>query len=293
MRQLMVPPNSNLLQWRILVVISRDSSSNLAPCHLIYQIILDLAFRPELRFAKGVSLAMTNVQESLESLSEHAYRVIRDAVLRNVLAPGHFASEREVAERFGLSRTPAREALLRLRDEGLVEVLPRRGIRVLPLSITDVREIHQIARALELEAALTLAARRLSKEDLRGIFADVEAMEQAIETADRDAWVAADTRFHLAIVSRSQNQRLIQSYNGLRILTDRARLFALHLRVLPVQSTHEHRAMLEAIVSGELGLVAELYRSHWERTTNEMIEIIRNFNRQRSGEMPASQIMVP
>lgn len=236
---------------------------------------------------------MSDGQENLELLSESAYRVIRDAVVKNVLAPGFFASEREVAERFGLSRTPAREALLRLRDEGLIEVLPRRGIRVLPLSITDVREIHQIARALELEAALTLAAQDQTAEELAEIFADVEAMEQAIENDDRNAWVAADTRFHLAIVSRSQNPRLIQSYNSLRILTDRARLFALHLRVLPVQSTREHRAMLEAIVSGELGEIAELYRSHWERTTNEMIEIIRNFNRQRSGEMPASQIMVP
>lgn len=236
---------------------------------------------------------MSQVQDNLESLSEHAYRVIRDAVLKNILTPGYFASEREVAERFGLSRTPAREALLRLRDEGLIEVLPRRGIRVLPLSVTDVREIHQIARALELEAALTLAAERPTAEGLAEIYADVAEMERAVGAEDRDSWVAADTRFHLAIVSRSDNQRLIQSYNSLRILTDRARLFVLHMRVLPVQSTQEHRAMLDAIVSGDLGLVAELYRSHWERTTNEMIEIIRSISRHRSGETPASQIMVP
>lgn len=236
---------------------------------------------------------MPQGQENLDSLSEHAYRVIRDAVLTNILTPGYFASEREVAERFGLSRTPAREALLRLRDEGLIEVLPRRGIRVLPLSITDVREIHQIARALELEAALTLAAEHPTPEALADIYADVVAMEQAVAVENRDSWVSADTRFHLAIVSRSNNQRLIQSYNSLRILTDRARLFALYLRVLPEQSTREHRAMLDAIVSGDLGLVAELYRSHWERTTNEMIDIIRNVNRHRSGEKPASQIMVP
>jgi DNA-binding GntR family transcriptional regulator len=229
----------------------------------------------------------------LESLAEGAYRALREAILHNVLPPGHFASEREVAERFGLSRTPVREALLRLRDEGLIEVVPRRGIRVLPLSITDVREIHQIARALELEAALSLAARRPTRDDLSAIYNHVAAMDRAIDAEDREAWVAADTQFHLDIVSMSENQRLIQSYNGLRVLTDRARLFVLFLRPLPVQSTREHRAMLDAIVSGDLGLVAELYRSHWERTTNEMIEIIRNLNRHRSGDVPASQIMVP
>lgn len=51
--------------------------------------------------------------------------------------------------------------------------------------------------------------------------------------------------------------------------------------------------MLDAIVSGDLGFAAELHRSHWERATNEMIEIIRNLNRHRSGDVPASQIMVP
>ena len=76
-------------------------------------------------------------------LSEQAYLVLRKAILANVLAPGYFASEREVSERFGLSRTPVREALLKLRDEGLIEVQPRRGVRVLPLSVKDMREIHQ------------------------------------------------------------------------------------------------------------------------------------------------------
>lgn len=84
--------------------------------------------------------------------------------------------------------------------------MPRRGIRVLPLSATDVREIHQIARALELEAALSLAARRPTSDDLSTIYQHVAAMEQATDVADRDAWVAADTQSHLAIVSMSGNQ---------------------------------------------------------------------------------------
>ncbi|PVB60481.1 GntR family transcriptional regulator [Labrenzia sp. 011] len=226
------------------------------------------------------------------SLADQAYAVLRGAILNNLLAPGSFASEREVCERFELSRTPVHQALLRLRDEGLVEVLPRRGIRVLPLSVKDVREIHQIARALELEAALLLCEGKKSDAlaQLRRHAADMQA---AIESGDRDAWVQADTRFHLGIVASSGNDRLIQQYNSLRVLTDRARLFVLHLRPLPVQSTQEHLGMLDAIEAGELDRVAALYRTHWERTTNEMIEIIEGFNRHRSGGMPAADIFVP
>lgn len=227
-----------------------------------------------------------------ESLSEQAYRLLRRAVLRNLLPPGSVASEREIMERFGISRTPAREALLRLRDEGLVEMLPRRGIRVLPLSVRDVREIHQIARALELEAALTLTNDR-PQEALAEVGRHLSAMEEATAAQDRDAWVEADTAFHLAIVAHSGNRRLIQSYNGLRVLTDRARLFVLPIRPFPRQSTLEHREMFEAMLAGDDAHVARLYRQHWERTTNEMIGIIEAFNRQRSGDLPAGEVTVP
>ncbi len=225
-------------------------------------------------------------------LSEQAYLVLRKAILANVLAPGYFASEREVSERFGLSRTPVREALLKLRDEGLIEVQPRRGVRVLPLSVKDMREIHQVARALELEAALLLCERE-GDEPLKALAQSAQDMRDAIKVKDRDKWVEADAKFHIGIVASSKNDRLIQQYNSLRVLTDRARLFVLYIRELPVQSTKEHIDMLVAIEARNKTEIASLYRSHWERTTNEIIFIIEEFNRRRSGDVPDSQIMVP
>ena len=225
-------------------------------------------------------------------LSEQAYLVLRKAILANVLAPGYFASEREVSERFGLSRTPVREALLKLRDEGLIEVQPRRGVRVLPLSVKDMREIHQVARALELEAALLLCERE-GDEPLKALAQSAQDMRDAIKVKDRDKWVEADAKFHIGIVASSKNDRLIQQYNSLRVLTDRARLFVLYIRELPVQSTKEHIDMLVAIEARNKTEIASLYRSHWERTTNEIISIIEEFNRRRSGDVPDSQSMVP
>ncbi|WJS05647.1 GntR family transcriptional regulator [Roseibium aggregatum] len=232
------------------------------------------------------------IETSNTSLAEQAYVALRNAILDNTLAPGSFASEREVCERFGLSRTPVHQALLRLRDEGLVDVQPRRGVRVLPLSIKDVREIHQVARALELEAALLLCEQN-GGDAISILRSHVADMKAAIAADDRDAWVEADTKFHLGMVASSRNERLIQQYNGLRVLTDRARLFVLHIRALPVQSTDEHVDMLDAIEAGRLDLVATIYRTHWERTTNEMIEIIERFNRHRSGSIAAAEILVP
>ena len=76
------------------------------------------------------------------SLVDAAYQGIRRRILDNVWAPGFQAMEQEVALELGMSRTPVREALIRLAKEGLVEVVPRRGMRVLPVSPTDMREIY-------------------------------------------------------------------------------------------------------------------------------------------------------
>ncbi len=234
---------------------------------------------------------MSDKEAPADSLAERAYRRVRAGILSAEIPPGYFLSEREICERFRLSRAPVREAVRRLREEGLVEVLPRRGVRVLPLSIVDVREIHQIAKALELEAASIVAARKPSREDLGAIEATVVEMEAAIEAGDRDAWVRADTAFHLSLVGRSGNQRLIQTYHSLRGLTDRARLFALYIRELPVQSTREHRAMLEAILADDQDELARLYRAHWERTTEEMVSIIQRQTQNNPQVFTASQIV--
>ena len=86
-----------------------------------------------------------------------AYEQIRRRILDIDWPPGHRALEQEVALALGMSRTPVREALMRLQDEGLVEVIPRHGMRVLPVSPNDMREIYQILTALECMAAELLA----------------------------------------------------------------------------------------------------------------------------------------
>ncbi len=207
-------------------------------------------------------------------MSERSYQAIREAILTNQLKPETLWSDRELSDKFGLGRTPVREALLRLQAEKLVEILPRRGTRVLPLSVTDLKEIHQLAKALELEAALSIAGHENRVELTEPMRQAVEAMEAAIEAEDREAWVTADLQFHYAVVDVCGNARLCDTYHSLRELTDRARFFALYLRELPRQSTIEHRQMYEAIRAGNLPLLAELYRDHWTRITDELLAII-------------------
>ncbi|MFN3225845.1 MAG: GntR family transcriptional regulator [Hyphomicrobiales bacterium] len=207
-----------------------------------------------------------------QPLSVSAYDTLRDEILTGRIPGDTLWSDREIAERMKFSRTPVREAVQRLAAEGLVEVIPRRGTRVLPLQVDDVREIHQIAKALELEASVLLANR--SDRDLAPVEKAVQEMEEALSREDRDAWAEADLGFHQAIVDGCGNNRLAQLYHGQRVLTDRARYFALHLRPLPVQSAEEHRAMYEAIIARDIETLSRLYQEHWGRTTDELVELV-------------------
>src|ERR1044071_2040484 len=87
------------------------------------------------------------------SLVDDAYRALKDAIRENTFPPGYQGSEQEIATRLGMSRTPVHEAVIRLQEEGLVRVLPRRGVVVCAISAEDMREIYGVIIALEAAAA--------------------------------------------------------------------------------------------------------------------------------------------
>lgn len=217
---------------------------------------------------------MKTKSHSTTSLADQSYEVLRNLILTTELPPESLWSDRELCERFGLSRTPVREAILRLQTEQLVEIVPRKGTRILPLLISDVRDIHQVIRALELEAAVLLTKTSDEDRDLELLQQAVEDMENAIKDGDRESWAEADRRFHYIVVDMCGNPRLAKMYHAQRGLTDRARYFTLHLREMPVKSTQEHRGMYEAILSRDLDRLVHLYRLHWDRTTEEMLALI-------------------
>lgn len=211
-------------------------------------------------------------------LTEEAYHKIKDEILENRMAPGFQATEPEVAEHLGMSRTPVREALIRLQEDGLVEVVPRRGMRVLPVSPDDMREIYEVLCCVETEAAMLLAARHPSAKDIEPLEATIHDMEAALEADDLDAWAAADALYHRTLVTLCGNKRLAAIATTYQNQAHRVRIFTLRLRERPVGSTKDHRDQVAAIVEGDVLRVQELFRGHRERAATELLGILRRFN---------------
>jgi DNA-binding GntR family transcriptional regulator len=215
------------------------------------------------------------------TLVDDAYDAIRRRILDNVWAPGHQVLEGGLAEELGTSRTPVREALVRLAHEGLVEIVPRHGMRVLPVSPNDMSEIYVVLAALESAAAELLAQRRPTAAELKPLVDATNAMKRALKDDDLDAWAAADERFHQGLVELAGNRTLIDAVARLSDRAHRARMFTLRLRPKPVNSTREHMDMLERIRAGDGRGAVEVNRAHRERASRELIAIFERYRVQQ------------
>jgi len=211
------------------------------------------------------------------SMVDAAYDLIRRRILDNVWPPGHRALEQEVALALGMSRTPVREALVRLQAEGLVEVVPRHGMRVLPVSPNDMREIYEILTALECMAAELLARRRPSDAELQPLLDATADMDRALDAEDLEAWAQADERFHAQLIALAGNRHLQATVMNHWDRAHRARLFSLRLRPKPVNSTREHRALVERIRAGDIDGAVRENRAHRERASRELLAIFERF----------------
>lgn len=149
-------------------------------------------------------------QGSLSSKPNVALAVdrLRALIFSGDLPSGSNHLEGELAARLGMSRTPVREALMVLASQGLIEVRPRHGIRILPVSATDMAEIYDVLTELESLAAARAACRGLEANDLAGMAQAIEDMDAALTADDRKAWAAADDQFHAELVRLGDNSRV-------------------------------------------------------------------------------------
>jgi DNA-binding GntR family transcriptional regulator len=209
------------------------------------------------------------------SLTERAYTEIRRRILENEMPAGTQVLEQELAEMLEMSRTPVREAMVRLADEGMVEVRPRHGMRVLPISADDMREIYDVLTALESMAAERVAARGVSPEELRALRQAVVDMDAALAADDLRTWAAADERFHLLLVEYCDNQRLRALVSGYWDQSHRVRLVTLGLRPKPVDSNKDHAAVVDAIARGDAVAARRLHRQHRVRSGETLVNLLK------------------
>ncbi len=217
---------------------------------------------------------MHKPQKFKETRADIAHAELKNSILENELPAGYQAMEPELALRCGVSRTTIREALIRLEAEGLIEMVPRRGARVLPIVADDMREIYQLLISLESDAVYELANRGLSEEEIDRLSAANASMAQALDKEDLSEWAVADDAFHRGILDIQCNKRLGKIVNSLMDQAHRARLVTRKFRPFPTKSVDEHSRLLDAIQNRDTDAARNLFQAHRKRSANEILEIL-------------------
>ena len=210
-----------------------------------------------------------------ESRVDQAYAEIRRRILDNHYAPGHQVLEQELAADLGMSRTPVREALVRLQNERFVQLIPRHGMRVVPLSLQELRDVYEVLTSLELTAIERLARLELEEESLASIEKTIDEMDLAARRKDVDAWASADERFHRMLVTLSGNGRLAAMVEMLWEQGHRARMTTVRLRASLEQSNREHRGLLNAIRERDWRQARVRHAKHRERAMTEILNLLQ------------------
>ena len=224
--------------------------------------------------------------------SRLAYETIRDEILSLELQPGQLLDETTLAERFGMSRSPIREALIRLAGEDLVVMLANRSTIVAPIDITS---FPKYVEALDIAQRMNtrLAAELRSDADLKIIARRQKEFEAAVKTGKHLAMSEANKQFHMAIAAAGRNPYLAAFYE--RLLDQGRRM--LHLHFDYIERTHdgylltdEHAEMLESIRDRDVERADTLAHAHTRQFRDNFIDFMKeNHSRAISLRTPVAR----
>ncbi len=210
------------------------------------------------------------VDSKSQSLEEMVYRKLEEEILIGTLPEGTSLGEIAISERLGVSRTPVRGALHRLSEEGLVEIVPNKGAKVIGINMNDLVDIYRIRERLE-GLASALATERITDEEIKELEETVDLAEFYIKRGDTEHMRELDTVFHSIIYKASGSRFLSSTLSELHNKIKSYRKRSLDVPGRIEKSEAEHKEILEAIKEKNSALADELTLLHVRRALDNML----------------------
>jgi DNA-binding GntR family transcriptional regulator len=211
---------------------------------------------------------MPHVQDRIDqpSLVDLAADRIRELLLSGALQPGERLGEAWLSQRLGISRPPLREAIRILTQQGLLERLPRRGVRVVTLTPRDVVDIYSLRAVLD-RFALEVAVPELNPARLAPMREAMHEMRKAVSSGNHAGYVNANRNYHMALIALADNARLSMTYDIL--MNQMQMLMSINLYRESLDDTEigvrRHEELLAAIETGDLDMALAALAAHGER----------------------------
>ncbi|WHY59203.1 GntR family transcriptional regulator [Peribacillus simplex] len=199
------------------------------------------------------------------SVREEAYMILRDWIVQGILTPGQQLRDKELAEQLGVSRTPIREALLRLEEEGFVETKPSRSTIVSPIQFEGALNIYSIVWTLE-KLAMEQAFEFIEEKHLIEMEAINHEVKKAIDEGNQIVAVQKDDDFHSIYINLSTNDELKRILSGLKQKLIRMELFYFNQVSDVLLSVDEHDRIIQALRNGNLPMVLKVIEKNWKES---------------------------
>ena len=207
------------------------------------------------------------------SLSQQAYQRLQQEILTCVLAPGQVVSERELARKYEISKTPMREALSQACHQGLVQRLPGRGYLVAPITIKDIRALFDLRLILEM-AAVERAVQQTSS-GLIAALREMSAVKYELDEPESHIlFLKTNRAFHLALAEAAGNPRLFALMADLFDELDRLFHLGLRLRDSSEEMRREHQELVAALESGDVTVARQVITEQILSSRDRILEAI-------------------
>jgi len=226
--------------------------------------------------------------EDRTKLVDWAYEEIKAAILESRLKSGDMLRESSIADQLGISKTPVREAFLKLKEEGLVELLPYRGAMVTRYDIDDIREIFEIRVMLESEC-VRWAASEGDEHVINELAANVAETESAMARDDVEEVVRLFDEFDAILFARLDNQRLLGLVDNLQVHLKRIGKVTTEIPGRLRRSLDQHRKIVKAVASGDPDAAQREMRNH---ITSVLVDGLAHLKEQQAADAAREDQMV-
>lgn len=215
----------------------------------------------------------SNLMDRPIGLTDWAYEKIKESILTLKNPPRTQLQVESLAAEMGISRTPVREALIRLERDGLVQVMPRVGFFVTDFTSRDLEELYEMRELLESRAVRDAVPRLTGDEQLQ-LAAIVSSSRKAVEQGDVDQFLDTEIAFHSFLTSRSPNRRLIATLDSFRDLTYRWRILSIKSLDYVSISLEEHEKIASAVQQQDAELAGRLMSEHICNARDRILQMV-------------------
>ncbi|HSH47976.1 MAG TPA: GntR family transcriptional regulator, partial [Halomonas sp.] len=209
-----------------------------------------------------------------DPVRQRIYQVLRQSIIRMVLAPGQALSEKEVAETFSVSRQPVREAFIRLSEAGLVEVRPQRGTYVVKISQRAVLEARFVREAIEVEVVRQAAAKGLTAETLSELHDLLHRQRRCIEPHDHDRFYQLDEAFHRTLALSIGQQVAWKVIEEVKAQFDRVRYLSVPNATPISRLIDQHTAIVTAIEARDVDAAKQAMHLHQREILKSLPDLV-------------------